>query len=75
MVDGSNESLYYANEESDLNLWTGVPLQKSFKKSDVAGVRFQNHFLWSLFNLYNYKAESLNLREKLLSADCADGDI
>ena len=35
VVDGSNESLYYANEESDLNLWTGVPLQKSFEKVDV----------------------------------------
>ena len=39
MVDGSNESLYYANEESDLNLWTGVPLQKSFEKVDVMGLQ------------------------------------
>ena len=35
MVDGSNESLYHANEEFDPNLCTGVPLQKSFEKVDV----------------------------------------
>ena len=31
VVDGSNESLYHANEEFDPNLCTGVPLQKSFE--------------------------------------------
>ena len=36
MVDGSNESLYHANEEFDPNLCTGVPLQKSFEKVDVS---------------------------------------
>ena len=35
VVDGSNESLYHANEEFDPNLCTGVPLQKSFEKVDV----------------------------------------
>ena len=35
MVDGSNESLYYSNEELDPNLGTGTPLQKSFEKVDV----------------------------------------
>ena len=35
MVDGSNESLYHANEEFDPNLCTGVPLQKSFENVDV----------------------------------------
>ena len=35
MVDGSNESFYYANEELDLNLRTGTPLLKCFRKVDV----------------------------------------
>ena len=35
MVDGSNESLYHANEEFDPNLCTGVPLQKSLEIVDV----------------------------------------
>ena len=35
MVDGSNESLYYHDEELDPNLRTGTPLQKSFEKADV----------------------------------------
>ena len=39
MVDGSNESLYHANEEFDPNLCTGVPLQKSFEKVDVANTK------------------------------------
>ena len=34
MVDGSNESLYHANEEFDPNLCTGVPLQKSLEIVD-----------------------------------------
>ena len=32
---GSNESLYSSDEELDLNLRTGIPLQKSFEKVDV----------------------------------------
>ena len=36
MVDGSNESLYYPDEELGPNLWKGIPLQKSFEKVDVA---------------------------------------
>ena len=36
MVDGSNESLYHANEEFDPNLCTGVPLQKSLEIVDVS---------------------------------------
>ena len=35
MTYGSNESLYYPDEELDLNLRTGTPLQKSFEKVDV----------------------------------------
>ena len=35
MVDGSNESLYYPDEELDPNLWKGTPLQKIFEKVDV----------------------------------------
>ena len=35
MVDGSNESLYYPDEELDPNLRKGLPLQKSFEKFDV----------------------------------------
>ena len=35
VVDGSNESLYHANEEFDPNLCTGVPLQKSLEIVDV----------------------------------------
>ena len=35
MVDGSNESWYYPDEELDPNLWKGIPLQKSFEKVDV----------------------------------------
>ena len=35
VVDGSNESLYYPDEELGLNLRTGTPLQKSFEKVDV----------------------------------------
>jgi len=32
LVDGSNESLYHPDEESDPILWKGIPLQKSFQK-------------------------------------------
>ena len=44
MVDGSNESIYYPDEELDPNLWKGIPLQKSFEKVDVqsALVQFGN---------------------------------
>ena len=35
VVDCSNKSLYYSNEELDPNLGTGTPLQKSFEKVDV----------------------------------------
>ena len=38
MVDGSNESLYHANEEFDPNLCTGVPLQKSLEIVDVGSL-------------------------------------
>ena len=45
MVDGSNESLYYPDEESDLNLRTGTPLQKSFEKVDVLAATLAALFL------------------------------
>ena len=35
MTYGSNKSLYYPDEELDLNLRTGPPLEKSFEKVDV----------------------------------------
>ena len=35
MVDGSNESLYRPDEESDPIWRKGIPLQKSFQKVDV----------------------------------------
>ena len=35
VVDGSNESLHRPDEESDLILRKGIPLQKSFQKVDV----------------------------------------
>ena len=38
MVDGSNESLYCPDEESDPILRKGIPLQKSFQKVDVWGI-------------------------------------
>ena len=41
VVDGSNESLYYRNEELDPNLRKGLPLQKSFEKVDLS-VRKEN---------------------------------
>ena len=40
MVDGSNESLYRPDEESDPILRKGIPLQKSFQKVDVLAVTF-----------------------------------
>ena len=36
MVDGSNESLYRPDEESDAILRKGIPLQTSFLKVDVS---------------------------------------
>ena len=35
MVDGSNESLYYLDEELDPDMRTGIPFHKSFEKVDV----------------------------------------
>ena len=50
MVDGSNESLYHANEEFDPNLCTGVPLQKSLEIVDVYCVLYYTtcRYVWSL---------------------------
>ena len=48
MVDGSNESLYYPDEELDPNLRKGIPLQKSFEKVDVLSIpqdRFKAKFM------------------------------
>ena len=39
MVDGSNESLYYSDEELDPDFRTGAPLQKSFENVDVPPIR------------------------------------
>ena len=36
LVDGSNESLYHPDEESDPNLRKGIPLQKNLKIIDVS---------------------------------------
>ena len=44
MVDGSNESLYHPDEESDPILRKGIPLQKSFQKVDVCGVHLGNSY-------------------------------
>ena len=38
VIDGSNESLYYPDEELDPNLQLGTPLQKSFEEVDVSKV-------------------------------------
>ena len=35
VVDGSNESLYYPNDELDLNLRTGTPWLKKIQTVDV----------------------------------------
>jgi len=35
LLDGSNERLYHPDEESDPNLWKGIPLQKNLKRIDV----------------------------------------
>ena len=35
VVDGSNESLYHPDEESDPNLRKGIPLQKNLKIINV----------------------------------------
>ena len=40
MTYGSNESLYYPDEELDLNLRTETPSQKSFEKVNVPGVYY-----------------------------------
>ena len=40
MVDGSNESLYRPDEESDPILRKGIPLQKCYQKLDVHTVHF-----------------------------------
>ena len=53
MVDGSNETLYYPDEESGLNLRTGTPLQKSFEKVDVVP------FMQYVPNLFDNEASKL----------------
>ena len=58
MTYGSNESLYYPDEEFDLNLRTGTPLQKSFEKVDV--LRFEAQMQTST----SYKKNQCNEREK-----------
>ena len=42
VVDGSNERLYYPDEEFDPNLWKGTSLQKSFETVDVYGTSFHH---------------------------------
>ena len=58
MVHGSNESLYSPDEELDLNLRTGTPLQKSFEKVDVnltAGSKVvAKKLLWPKFEFFGH---------------------
>ena len=46
MVDGSNESLYHPDKESDPILWKGIPLLKSLKIVDVPSEVFIYIPIW-----------------------------
>ena len=48
MVDGSNESLYRPDEESDPILRKGIPMQKSFQKVD------EHTIPWSVKDVYTF---------------------
>ena len=41
MVDGSNESLYYADEELDPILQKGIPLLKTFQKRTYIPISYE----------------------------------
>ena len=64
--DGSNESLYHPDEESDPNLQKGIPLQKNLKIIDVFW------YVGSAFLAPNSKPSLCSLEGKVASSPSVD---